>query len=134
MIGEKHDLAHELPEFKEKIHELKLSNRHFQKLFDEYDEIDHQVRRCEAEIEVHADDFVEGLKKRRLALKDDLFEMLKKCLRPPVNLWGRYRENTAPSNQLGAFFCLKSGSSPGGVSRASSASMFRLHTHRFSQR
>ena len=34
MIGEKHDLAHELPEFKEKIHELKLSNRHFQKLFD----------------------------------------------------------------------------------------------------
>ncbi len=77
MIGEKHDLAHELPEFKEKIHELKLSNRHFQKLFDEYDEIDHQVRRCEAEIEVHADDFVEGLKKRRLALKDDLFEMLK---------------------------------------------------------
>lgn len=77
MIGEKHDLAHELPEFKEKIHELKLSNRHFQKLFDEYDEIDHQVRRCEAEIEVHADDFVEGLKKRRLALKDQLFEMLK---------------------------------------------------------
>lgn len=77
MIGEKHDLAHELPEFKEKIHELKLYNRHFQKLFDEYDEIDHQVRRCEAEIEVHADDFVEGLKKRRLALKDQLFEMLK---------------------------------------------------------
>lgn len=77
MIGEKHDLAHELPEFKEKIHELKLSNRHFQKLFDEYDEIDHQVRRCEAEIEVHADDFVEALKKRRLALKDELFEMLK---------------------------------------------------------
>lgn len=76
MLGEKHDLAHELPEFKEKIHELKVSNRHFQKLFDEYDEIDHQIRRCEAEIEVHADDFVEELKKRRLALKDELFQML----------------------------------------------------------
>ena len=76
MLGEKHDLAHELPEFKEKIHELKISNRHFQKLFDEYDEIDHQIRRCEAEIEVHADEFVEELKKRRLALKDELFHML----------------------------------------------------------
>ena len=76
MLGEKHDLAHELPEFKEKIHELKVSNRHFQKLFDEYDEIDHQIRRCEAEIEVHADEFVEELKKRRLALKDELFHML----------------------------------------------------------
>lgn len=32
-----------------------------------------------------------------------------------MNLWGRYRENTAPSNQLGAFFFRKSGSSPGGV-------------------
>lgn len=77
MLGEKHDLAHELPEFKERIHELKTSNRHFAKLFEEYDEIDHQVRRCEAEIEVHADEFVEELKKKRLALKDELFEMLR---------------------------------------------------------
>ena len=77
MLGEKHDLAHELPEFKERIHELKISNRHFAKLFDEYDEVDHQIRRCEAEIEVHADEFVEELKKKRLALKDELFEMLR---------------------------------------------------------
>jgi len=52
MLGEKHDLAHELPEFKDLIHDLKVSNRHFAKLFDEYDALDHQVRRCEAEIEV----------------------------------------------------------------------------------
>ena len=77
MLGEKHDLAHELPEFKDRIHELKVSSRHFAKLFDEYDDLDHQVRRCEAEIEVHADDFVEELKKKRLALKDELFKILK---------------------------------------------------------
>lgn len=77
MLGEKHDLVHELPEFKERIHELKISNQHFAKLFDEYDELDHQVRRCETEVEVHADDFVEELKKRRLALKDELFAMLR---------------------------------------------------------
>lgn len=78
MLGEKHDLAHEFPEFKDRIHELKVSNRHFAKLFVEYDEIDHQVRRTEAEIEVHADDFLEELKKKRLALKDELFRILKK--------------------------------------------------------
>lgn len=77
MLGEKHDLIHELPEFKERIHELKTSNRHFAKLFDEYDELDHQIRRCEIEVEVHAEDFVESLKKKRLALKDELFEMLR---------------------------------------------------------
>ena len=76
MLGEKHDLLHELPEDKERIHELKISNHHFAKLFNEYDELDHLVRRCETEIEVHADDYVQGLKKRRLALKDELLKIL----------------------------------------------------------
>ena len=77
MLGEKHDLVHELPEFKDKIHELKTSNNHFARLFDEYDELDHQVRRCETEVEVHADEYVNELKKKRLAMKDELFQMLK---------------------------------------------------------
>jgi uncharacterized protein YdcH (DUF465 family) len=55
---------------------LKISNHHFAKLFNEYDELDHLVRRCETEIEVHADDYVQGLKKRRLALKDELLKIL----------------------------------------------------------
>jgi uncharacterized protein YdcH (DUF465 family) len=76
MLGEKHDLLHELPEYKERIHEFKISNHHFAKLFNEYDELDHLVRRCETEIEVHADDYVQGLKKRRLALKDELLKIL----------------------------------------------------------
>lgn len=76
MLGEKHDLLHELPAYKERIHELKISNHHFAKLFNEYDELDHLVRRCETEIEVHADDYVQGLKKRRLALKDELLKIL----------------------------------------------------------
>ena len=29
MFGEKHDLNHELPEHKDRIHELKVSNEHF---------------------------------------------------------------------------------------------------------
>lgn len=77
MLGEKHDLIHELPEHKERIHELKTSNPHFAKLFDKYHDVDHQVRRIEEGIETPSDDFTEELKKERLHLKDELFSMIK---------------------------------------------------------
>jgi len=77
MLGEKHDLIHELPEHKERIHELKMSDRHFQKLFDKYHDLDHQVKRIEEGVETTSDDYVETLKKERLNLKDQLFSMIK---------------------------------------------------------
>ena len=77
MLGEKHDLVHELPEHKERIHELKMNDRHFQKLFDKYHELDHQVKRIEEGVETTSDDYVETLKKERLNLKDQLFSMIK---------------------------------------------------------
>ncbi|HEY9200858.1 MAG TPA: YdcH family protein [Gammaproteobacteria bacterium] len=76
MLGEKHDLIHELPEHKERIHELKTSNPHFARLFDKYHDVDHQVRRIEEGIETPSDDFTEELKKERLHLKDELFSMI----------------------------------------------------------
>jgi uncharacterized protein YdcH (DUF465 family) len=42
MSLEKHDLIHELPEYKEAIHLLKTNSAHFAKLFDEYHELDHE--------------------------------------------------------------------------------------------
>ena len=77
MLGEKHDLIHEFPEYKDKIHELKTTNEHFAKLFKEYHEIEHEVRRIEEGIETTSDDYLEEQKKKRLYLKDQLFEMLK---------------------------------------------------------
>jgi hypothetical protein len=79
MFGESHNLAIEFPEYKEQIHNLKMEDRHFAKLFDEYHEVDAQLHRIEQEIEVHADDFVEGLKVQRLNLKDELYGMLQKA-------------------------------------------------------
>lgn len=76
MLGEKHDLIHELPEHRERIHELKLNDKHFQKLFDKYHDVNHQVKRIEEGIETPADDYVEELKKERLHLKDQLFSMI----------------------------------------------------------
>lgn len=79
MIIDRHSLAKELPEFKEQIHQLKMENRHFAKLADEYHELDNEIIRIEEGVENTSDEYVDGLKKKRLHLKDQLFEMLKKA-------------------------------------------------------
>lgn len=73
---ENHSLANELPEFKERIHELKIENMHFHKLFNEYHDVDKEVHRIEEGVENTSDDYLESLKKKRLNLKDQLFDML----------------------------------------------------------
>lgn len=77
MLGEKHDLLHELPEYKDQIHQLKMNNKHFEKIFDKYHDLDHQIRRIEEGIETPDDSYSEELKKERLHLKDELFGMIK---------------------------------------------------------
>ena len=77
MLGEKHDLVHEFPEYKDTIHELKIHNTHFARLFDEYHAVEHEVRRMEEGNETPSDDYLEARKKLRLNLKDQLFEILK---------------------------------------------------------
>lgn len=74
---EKHDLIHEFPEFKDRIHDLKMNNNHFRRLFDEYHEVDHEVHRIETGAENTSDEILEELKKKRLHLKDQLAEMLR---------------------------------------------------------
>lgn len=77
MSLEKHDLIHEMPEAKEAIHQLKASNNHFAKLFDEYRKVDHAVHRFETGAESCADEHLEILKKQRLNLKDQLAGMIR---------------------------------------------------------
>ncbi|HRJ52353.1 MAG TPA: DUF465 domain-containing protein [Candidatus Thiothrix moscowensis] len=79
MFGESHDLAIEFPEYKERIHDLKMHDRHFAKLYDEHSEVDAQLHRIEQGIEVHADEFVETLKLRRLHLKDEMYGLIKQA-------------------------------------------------------
>lgn len=73
----KHDLVHEFPEFRQKIHYLKLSNQHFARMFAQYHEKDHEVHRIETGAEATSDDHLENCKKERLRLKDELFTMLR---------------------------------------------------------
>lgn len=76
MFNETHELAHEFPEFKERIHTLKAENAHFTKLYNEYHAVTERVSRMEKEIETVSDAVMETAKKERLALKDKLFAML----------------------------------------------------------
>ena len=79
MLTEKHDLVHELPEHRDTIHELKMNNSHFARLFDEYHDVDHEVHRIETGVENTSDEYLESRKKRRLYLKDELFRMIKQA-------------------------------------------------------
>lgn len=78
MFNESHNLAEEMPEFKDKIHELKMNDAHFARLFEEYNEVDKELLRIAEEIETPSDDVIEQLKKKRISLKDELYAMLTK--------------------------------------------------------
>jgi hypothetical protein len=78
MFGEHHyDLAKEFPEFKGKIHDLKVSNKVFADLYEEYQGVDKEIYRIEEQIETPSDDYTEQLKKKRVTLKDELYQILK---------------------------------------------------------
>lgn len=72
----KHDLLHEFPNNKESIHHLKLNNNHFAKLFEQYHEVDHEIHRIESGVETPTDEYLEGVKKERLRLKDSLYAII----------------------------------------------------------
>ena len=76
MLNEKHDLLHELPEHRDTIHDLKMSNQHFSRLFDEYHDVDHEVHRIETGVETTSDEYLDHRKRQRLQLKDKLFQMI----------------------------------------------------------
>lgn len=76
MAIEHHDLVHEFPEHREKIHQLKMNNAHFARLFDEYHVVTRDVERLEGEGVPVSDDTFDELKKKRLQLKDQLYSML----------------------------------------------------------
>jgi uncharacterized protein len=77
MAAVHHDLVTEFPELRDQIHNLKLNNAHFAKLFDEYHTLNREVIRIEGEGIPLADETFEKLKKARLKLKDELYSMLK---------------------------------------------------------
>ncbi len=76
MAIEHHDLIHEFPELRDRIHDLKVSNNHFRRLFDEYHELTTEIENMENEVTAVASHTESEAKMRRVHLKDELYKML----------------------------------------------------------
>jgi hypothetical protein len=70
------DLAHEFPELKHRVRELKLTSPVFRHLYGDYQALDNEIHRIELDIETPSDQYTEELKRRRVRLKDRLYAML----------------------------------------------------------
>lgn len=67
------------PEFRELITQLKTSDHHFSRLFDKHNELDQQIKNMESHVASGSPVEIETLKKEKLALKDELYVILKKA-------------------------------------------------------
>jgi len=76
MVLDNHPLARDFPEHKDKIHQLKLSNSHFARLNEQYEEVDKAVIRLETGVEHASDADRDAQKQKRVRLKDELYALL----------------------------------------------------------
>lgn len=66
------------PEYREQIAQLRASDRHFTRLFDKHNDLDHQVKNLEEKRSPAFQVEIENLKKEKLAIKGELYALLKK--------------------------------------------------------
>ena len=64
-------------EYRDLISELK-NNRYFHSLFDKHNTLDQKIRNMESRLEPGTPDEIEVLKKKKLAIKDELYALLQK--------------------------------------------------------
>lgn len=65
------------PEFRDKITQLKTTDHHFMRLFDQHNALDQKIKNMEASIARASHEEIETLKKEKLAIKDKLYTILK---------------------------------------------------------
>ncbi|MGD9811185.1 MAG: YdcH family protein [Sphingobium sp.] len=61
------------------VSRLKLEDAHYARLADDYHEVNREVHRIEVESEAASDERTETLKKKRLALLDEITEIVTKA-------------------------------------------------------
>ena len=71
-----HELHEEFPELAGKMAALKQGDAHFARLFEEYHQVNRAVHRAETRVEPTDQFHEEEMRKRRAALKDQLYRML----------------------------------------------------------
>ncbi len=74
-----HELAEEFPDKVELMSQLKQSNAHFARLSDEYHEVNRTVHRAETNVAPVEELAEVDLRKKRAALKDEIWAILSKA-------------------------------------------------------
>ena len=67
------------PEYRDLISKLKTEDARFERLFDKHNELDQQIKNLEARIVSASNEEIDTLKKEKLALKDELYQILRKA-------------------------------------------------------
>lgn len=67
------------PEFRDLISRLKTEDDHFARLFHRHNELDHQIKEMETGTVPTDNTAIEQLKKEKLHLKDQLYQILRKA-------------------------------------------------------
>ena len=67
------------PEYRDLITQLKTRDAHFLHLFDQHNALDQTIKNMEAHIQPGTPEEIEGLKKQKLQLKDQLYGILRKA-------------------------------------------------------
>lgn len=67
------------PEYRDLISRLKTEDRHFERLFNEHNELDEKITELEKHISPVGEVEIETLKKQKLALKDEIYQILLKA-------------------------------------------------------
>ena len=67
------------PEYRDLITQLKTTDHHFTRLFDQHNAVDQQIQNMESRIEAATPEEIELLKKEKLQLKDQLYAILKQA-------------------------------------------------------
>ncbi len=63
-------------EYREEITNLKQNNAHFEKIFNEHNELDTKIQNAENGIEHISNQEIDVLKKQKLLLKDQVYAMI----------------------------------------------------------
>lgn len=77
MSMQRHPLTDLFPNKENVIHELKMSDAHFARLYEQFDEVEKELHRIDEQIETPSDEYIENVKKKRLQLEDELGEMIR---------------------------------------------------------
>jgi uncharacterized protein YdcH (DUF465 family) len=67
------------PEYRDLISKLKTEDRHFERRFNEHNALDEKITEMEKRVTPVGADEIETLKKKKLALKDELYQILRKA-------------------------------------------------------